>query len=146
MVHYLLDDHRLLYFDYLLNDHLHLDYFGHLDSPLHYLLNYFWYLHDFLIYFLDFYDFLHNSVNVFDDLNWNIDNFFNLLHPSIGDQFFNYFLDWHHHWDLNHSLNNLLDYPWHLDNLVVDLEASQNIFNIDTILNFLVYHGDHRLV
>ena len=141
-----LDNNRLLYLNYSLDNNFNLYYFRHLNSSLHYFLNNFRNLDNFFYHLFKFYNLLNNSVHILDHFNRDMNNFFDLFHSCICHQFLNNLLNWNYYWHLNYSFHYFFYDFWHLNNLVIDLEAPQDIFDIYAIYNLFVYHGNHRFI
>lgn len=49
-------------------------------------------------------------------------------------------------WDFNDSFDNLLDYLWNFDDLMINLEAFKNVLDISSVRNLLIDHGYDGLV
>ena len=117
VIHDLLNIDRLLNLHYLLNNHLDLYYLGDFHDSLYNPLNYSRHFHDLLRVTLHLHNLLDDLINVFDNLNWNMDNSLYLLNLNDFNWLLHDLFNGDHLGDLHHSLHNLLHYLLHLHNL-----------------------------
>jgi len=146
MIDNLLDYDRSVYLYYFLSEDFNLYNFRHLDSSLDYLLNNLRYFHNPLLHFFHLHNLLNYPIHVFDHFNRHMNDFLNLLYFGIRHHFLHYLLNWDNRRHLDYSLHNFLDYFGHLHNLLVDVEALQNILNIYAILSLLIDHGNYSFI
>ncbi len=129
-----------------LNNNFDSDYFWNFDDSFYDLFNDSWNFNWLLDFSFNNNNFVMIDIDVFIDLDWDVNDFLDFNNLSLLNDSFDNLLDWHDLRNFNDSVNNFLDNFFDLNNLRDNSEDFKNIVNVDNIHNFCIDHTDNSLI
>lgn len=146
MVDNFFNNHWFFDLNNFLFDDFDLDNFGNLDNPLNDLFNDSGHFYNFFSVLRYLNNFLNDVVDDSNNLNWDMNDFLNLLNLNNLNWFFHNSFDWYNLRDLNNSFDYLLNYLLDFNNFWYNSEDFQNIIDINYSHNLSINHTNNSLI